>query len=64
MSFGVLLHKGHGTVHAPWATRARRVLPGTELSPFWPLCAWEALPGFPEPSPEARLGLPGGTRAR
>src|ERR671914_259856 len=31
-SFGVLLHQGRHTVHAPWATRARRVLPGTELS--------------------------------
>src|SRR5918994_7690116 len=33
-SFGVLLHQGQGrdTVHAPWATRARRVLPGTDLS--------------------------------
>jgi hypothetical protein len=39
MSFGVLLHHRGDTMHAPWATRARRVLPG------------EALPGFPEPSP-------------
>jgi DNA-binding transcriptional ArsR family regulator len=31
-SFGVLLHQGRHTVHAPWAARARRVLPGTDLS--------------------------------
>jgi hypothetical protein len=31
-SFGVLLHQGRETVHAPWAKRARRVLPGTDLS--------------------------------
>jgi hypothetical protein len=33
-SFGVLLHQGQGrdTVHAPWANRARSVLPGTDLS--------------------------------
>jgi hypothetical protein len=32
MSFGVLLHQGRETVHAPWATRVQRVLPGTDLS--------------------------------
>ena len=32
-SFGVLLHHGRRTVHAPWAVRTRRVLPGTDLSP-------------------------------
>jgi hypothetical protein len=31
-SFGVLLHQGRDTVHAPWANRARSVLPGTDLS--------------------------------
>jgi hypothetical protein len=31
-SFWVLLHHGRHTVHEPWATRARRVLPGTDLS--------------------------------
>jgi DNA-binding transcriptional ArsR family regulator len=31
-SFGVLLHQAHESVHAPWAARARRVLPGTDLS--------------------------------
>jgi DNA-binding transcriptional ArsR family regulator len=31
-SFGVLLHRGRHTVHAPWANRGRRVLPGTDLS--------------------------------
>jgi hypothetical protein len=28
ISFGVLLHQGRETVHAPWATRARRTLAG------------------------------------
>ena len=50
-SFGVLLHHGPDTVHAPWATRARRVLPGTDLSPSRRYVPGEALPGFPEPSP-------------
>src|SRR5215216_3066720 len=31
-SSGVLLHQGRETVHAPWAARARRILPGTDLS--------------------------------
>ena len=42
ISFGVLLHHGGDTVHTPWAKRALRVLPGTDLSPFWPLCAWRS----------------------
>src|SRR3712207_3761089 len=33
-SFGVLLHHGRDTVHAPWAARARRAMPGTALSPL------------------------------
>src|SRR5215208_1609153 len=33
-SFRVLLHHGRDTLHAPWARRARRVLPGTDLSPL------------------------------
>jgi hypothetical protein len=31
-SFHVLLHHGSDSAHAPWATRARRTLPGTDLS--------------------------------
>ena len=42
MSFGVLLHQGRDTVYAPWAKRALRVLPGTDLSHFSPLCAWRS----------------------
>jgi hypothetical protein len=35
-SFGVLLHhQGCDTVHAPWAVRARRVLPGTGGRHVW-----------------------------
>jgi hypothetical protein len=39
-SFAVLVHHGRDTVHAPWVVRARRVLPGTDLSPWSPRCAW------------------------
>jgi DNA-binding transcriptional ArsR family regulator len=57
MSFGVLLHKGHGTVHAPWATRARRVLPGTDLSPLLAaMCLEKHCPDFLSPPPEASVG--------
>ena len=30
-SFGVLLHHGRQSVHAPWVVHARRVLPGIDL---------------------------------
>ena len=33
-SFWVLMHPYHHSLHAPWATRVRRVLPGTDLSPL------------------------------
>ena len=51
-SFGVLLHYGRDTVHAPWATRTRRVLPGTDLSPLLAaMCLEKHCPDFLSPPP-------------
>src|SRR5829696_1447105 len=56
MSFGVLLHQGRDTVHAPWAKRARRVLPGTDLSPLLAaMCLERHCPDFLSPPPDASL---------
>jgi len=53
-SFGVLLHQGRDTVHAPWATRARRVLPGTDLSALVAaMCVAGRCPDFLTPPPDA-----------
>lgn len=53
-SFGVLLHHGRRTVHAPWVVRARRVLPGTDLSPLVAaMCIGRACPDFLTPPPDA-----------
>jgi hypothetical protein len=53
-SFGVLLHHGRHTVHAPWVARARRVLPGTDLSALLAaMCVERACPDFLSPPPEA-----------
>src|SRR5215207_4814723 len=53
-SFGVLLHHGHDTVHAPWAARARRVLPGTDLSALVAaMCVAGRCPDFLTPPPDA-----------
>jgi hypothetical protein len=53
-SFGVLLHHGRHTVHAPWVARARRVLPGTDLSSLLAaMCVERACPDFLSPPPEA-----------
>jgi hypothetical protein len=53
-SFGVLVHHGRHTVHAPWAARARRVLPGTDLSPlFAAMCVERCCPDFLSPPPDA-----------
>jgi DNA-binding transcriptional ArsR family regulator len=53
-SFGVLLHHGRRTVHAPWAARARRVLPGTDLSPLLAaMCVERVCPDFLSPPPDA-----------
>jgi DNA-binding transcriptional ArsR family regulator len=55
-SFGVLLHHGRDTVHAPWATRTRRVLPGTDLSPLLAaMCLEKHCPDFLSPPPDASL---------
>jgi hypothetical protein len=52
-SFGVLLHHGRHTVHAPWATRARRVLPGTDLSALVAaMCMAGRCPDFLTPPPD------------
>ena len=51
-SFGVLLHYGRDTVHAPWATRTRQVLPGTDLSPLLAaMCLEKHCPDFLSPPP-------------
>jgi DNA-binding transcriptional ArsR family regulator len=55
-SFGVLLHYERDTVHAPWATRTRRVLPGTDLSPLLAaMCLERHCPDFLSPPPDASL---------
>src|SRR5215207_6115565 len=55
-SFAVLLHHGRYTVHAPWTARARRVLPGTDLSAlFAAMCTERACPDFLSPPPEASI---------
>ena len=55
-SFAVLLHHGRRTVHAPWAARARRVLPGTDLSVLLAaMCTKRACPDFLSPPPEASI---------
>jgi hypothetical protein len=52
-SFGVLLHYGADTVHAPWLTRARRVLPGTDLSALVAaMCVAGRCPDFLTPPPD------------
>ena len=48
----MLLHHGPDTVHAPWVTRTRRVLPGTDLS------ALEAALGFGRASVMKNLPVP------
>ena len=56
-SFRVLLHHGRHTMHAPWATHARRVLPGTDLSPLLAaMCLEKHCPDFLSPPPEASVG--------
>ena len=57
-SFGVLLHQGRDTVHAPWATRARRVLPGTDLSALVAaMCVAGRCPDFLTPPPDASAAI-------
>jgi DNA-binding transcriptional ArsR family regulator len=53
-SFAVLVHHGRHTVHTPWATRVRRVLPGTDLSPLLAaMCVETICPDFLSPPPDA-----------
>jgi DNA-binding transcriptional ArsR family regulator len=53
-SVGVLLHQGCDTAHAPWASRARRVLPGTDLSALVAaMCVAGRCPDFMTPPPDA-----------
>ena len=55
-SFGELLHQGCDTVHAPWAARARRVLPGTDLSALVAaMCVAGRCPDFLTPPPDASI---------
>jgi DNA-binding transcriptional ArsR family regulator len=53
-SFVVLVHQERATAHAPWVARARRVLPGTDLSPLVAaMCVERACPDFLTPPPDA-----------
>jgi len=53
-SFGVLLHHGRDSVHASWATRTRRTLPGTDLSTLVAaMCVKGRCPDFLTPPPDA-----------
>ena len=55
-SFGVLLHHRGDAMHAPWAKRALRVLPGTDLSPLLAaMCLEKHCPDFLSPPPDASL---------
>src|SRR3712207_1923735 len=55
-SFAVLLHGGRDTVHAPWVTRTRRVLAGTDLSPLLAaMCLQKHCPDFLTPPPDASV---------
>ena len=54
-SFWVLMHPHRHTLHAPWATRARRVLSGTDLSPLVAaMCLEHHCPDFVTPHPTPR----------
>ena len=53
-SFGVLLRHGRHTMHAPWAVRARRILPGTDVSALVAaMCVAGRCPDFLTPPPDA-----------
>jgi len=55
-SFWVLMHPGSHTLHVPWATRARRVLSGTDLSPLLAaMCVERQCPDFLSPPPDASV---------
>src|SRR5215218_232245 len=55
-SFGVLLHHERDPVHTAWAARARRVLPGTDLSALVAaMCVAGRCPDFLTPPPDASV---------
>ena len=55
-SFAVLAHRGRDRVHAPWASRARRTLPGTDLSALYAaMCVARVCPDFLTPPPDASV---------
>ena len=55
-SFGVLLHHGRDTVHAPWENGAGGVLPGTDLSALVAaMCVAGRCPDFLTPPPDASV---------
>jgi DNA-binding transcriptional ArsR family regulator len=55
-SFGVLLHHERDPVHAAWAARARRVLPGTDHSVLVAaMCVAGRCPDFLTPPPDASV---------
>jgi DNA-binding transcriptional ArsR family regulator len=55
-SFWVLMYPYRHTLHAPWATRARRVLPGTDLAPLVAaMCLEKQCPDFLSPPPDASV---------
>lgn len=61
-SFGVLLHQGRETVHAPWVIRARRVLPGTDVSTLiTAICIERGFPNFLSPLPDSSVATFGGS---
>jgi len=55
-SFGVMLHHGRDSVHAPWAARARRPLPGNDLTVLVAaMCVAGRCPDFLTPPPDASV---------
>jgi DNA-binding transcriptional ArsR family regulator len=55
-SFWVLMHPYHRTLHASWASRALRVLPGTDLSPLLAaMCLEHHCPDFLTPPPDVSV---------
>src|SRR5215208_5322529 len=55
-SFWVLMHPYRHTLHASWAARALRVLPGTDLSPLLAaMCQEHHCPDFLTPPPDVSI---------
>lgn len=52
----MLLHQGRESVHASWATRTRRTLPGTDFSALIAaMCVKGRCPDFLTPPPDASV---------